>query len=96
MEKFIKTVGVVALVFALSCYRMFVVTKIWALTLVPYGVPQITFVQAIAVHFALAAFTIGSDYKKNDETDMVSHIVISFLSSFLLLTLLWGIVALFY
>jgi hypothetical protein len=91
MEKVFKFFGVLAVCFLAVFYRMFVFTKVWELTVVPLGAPQIGLMQAWGLSFAFSIF-LPIDSKAEDLKKKMQDLASGMLS----ITILWGLAALIF
>jgi hypothetical protein len=89
MNTFYKVVALLALGLLATFYRLFVFTKVWALTIVPLGAPHIGLLQAFGVSLAVAMFTPVDSKQEPTKKKMQDAA-----SGLLSITLLWGIAAL--
>lgn len=97
METLLKVLGGIVLFFALIFLRLFILTKIWALAIVPNfpGAPLIGLWQVFALSWFIGAMTY--DHKEKSEDEMKTKKVVNrTLSTILSLLASWGLAALIF
>lgn len=86
MDKVLKVVGLLSLGILATFYRLFVFTKVWALTVVSLGAPQIGLLQAWGISMVFTVFT-PVDSRQDTTLKKVQDAV----SGILTITIIWFI-----
>lgn len=95
MEKLLKLLGLLVLTIPLAILKAFVVSKVWALTVVPmFHAPEITKWQAFAITYLVSTMMInGHDYSADKEID---EVVGNYIGQAVALLLTWGVATLIF
>jgi hypothetical protein len=91
MDKVFTFLGLFAFGLTATMVRLFVFTKVWALTVVSLGAPQIGMLQALGISFLLGVFQ-----KIDTTTEDLKKQVSDTLSGVLSALLIWGLAALIF
>lgn len=95
MEKLLKLLGLLVLTIPLAVLKAFVVTKVWALTVVPMlHAPEITKWQAFAITYLVSTMMInGHNYSETKET---GEALGKMIGKAVALLLTWGVATLIF
>lgn len=98
MNTFLKFLGAMVLLIALTFYRLFIIQKVWALAVVSqFHAQPITMWQAFAVSAVASTLMAGIRSPQDQDKDKAfENAAKHCLNSALTLTLMWGITALFF
>lgn len=96
MSNFFKILGIIFLGISATFYRLFVITKIWAIIAVGmFGLSAIGMYKAFAL--CILVQVLSSDYESKNTTALKLHEVTKkIVHHALAITISWGIVALFF
>lgn len=78
MDKFLKLLGYIVLACLSMAYSLFVLSKIYAIVLLPLGAPVLGWGKLYGVMLFLSAATFNPSYKNSEEslaTKLFSHAV---------------------